>query len=269
LAFYVARKQNVQPTPLHFAGFTCLVFAAQMTDFNALIGVSGSIIGGTFLVATLGPGFALWSITVVLAVQTFLFGDAGVLTFGANIIGGVLSVTVSALILRQVTRFSKLVNLALASWFSGLAVAVYVSLILSTNKIGVTGWIIRDMVELHAWVAIGRSLATMAFIVIFCGDSSWPIGQRAFRATSGTLLFSALVLVVFFAPYASQLPSMVEAVMQKYALGSGRTEVFTPWLDNYAFPGQSPTPLSIGLCGVVGTLLTYWLARWLGKRLAS
>jgi cobalt/nickel transport system permease protein len=72
---------------------SAFVFAAQMINFPVAFGTSGHLVGGTFLAMLLGPYPASLSMTIVLLMQAFFFGDGGILAFGMNafnmaIIGG-------------------------------------------------------------------------------------------------------------------------------------------------------------------------------------
>lgn len=61
------------------------VFAAQMINFPVGIGTSGHLVGGALLAFTLGPAPAVLVMTVIIAIQAFVFQDGGVLALGANI----------------------------------------------------------------------------------------------------------------------------------------------------------------------------------------
>src|SRR5579862_5779181 len=61
------------------------VFAAQMINFPVGVGTSGHLVGGALLVYTLGPAPAALVMTVIIAIQAFVFQDGGVLALGANV----------------------------------------------------------------------------------------------------------------------------------------------------------------------------------------
>src|ERR1700693_1452426 len=61
------------------------VFAAQMINFPVGIGTSGHLVGGALLAYTLGPAPAVLVMTVIIALQAFVFQDGGVLALGANV----------------------------------------------------------------------------------------------------------------------------------------------------------------------------------------
>lgn len=61
-----------------------LSFLTMMFNIPLPGGTTGHAVGGTLLAILLGPEAACISITVALLIQALLFGDGGVLAFGAN-----------------------------------------------------------------------------------------------------------------------------------------------------------------------------------------
>src|SRR3970040_1187219 len=61
------------------------IFAAQMINFPVAGGTSGHLLGGALAAIVLGPWAAMVVMTAVIAVQSLLFQDGGVLVMGANI----------------------------------------------------------------------------------------------------------------------------------------------------------------------------------------
>lgn len=61
-------------------------FSFLLMMFNVPLpgGTTGHAVGGTLLAILLGPYAACISVTVVLFIQALLFGDGGILAFGAN-----------------------------------------------------------------------------------------------------------------------------------------------------------------------------------------
>lgn len=59
-------------------------FLAMMFNVPLPGGTTGHAVGGTLLAILLGPEAACLALTIALAIQALLFGDGGVLAFGAN-----------------------------------------------------------------------------------------------------------------------------------------------------------------------------------------
>lgn len=64
----------------------CAAFAFVGMMFNIPLpgGTTGHAVGGTLIAILLGPAAACISITIALLIQALLFGDGGILAFGAN-----------------------------------------------------------------------------------------------------------------------------------------------------------------------------------------
>jgi cobalt/nickel transport system permease protein len=59
-------------------------FLIMMLNVPLPGGTTGHAVGGTLLAVLLGPSAACISITIALLIQALLFGDGGILSFGAN-----------------------------------------------------------------------------------------------------------------------------------------------------------------------------------------
>jgi len=64
--------------------FSAFSFVLMMFNVPLPGGTTGHAVGGTLLAIVLGPWAAVLGISVVLGIQALLFGDGGLLTFGAN-----------------------------------------------------------------------------------------------------------------------------------------------------------------------------------------
>lgn len=62
------------------------VFAAQMINFPVAGGTSGHLLGGALVAILLGPWAAVLVMTCVIAVQSILFQDGGLLAIGFNVL---------------------------------------------------------------------------------------------------------------------------------------------------------------------------------------
>ena len=64
--------------------FAALSFLMMMFNVPLLGGTTGHAVGGTLIAILMGPFSACISVSVALLVQALLFGDGGILAFGAN-----------------------------------------------------------------------------------------------------------------------------------------------------------------------------------------
>lgn len=78
-------KANLKPEKLPMIGVgAAFSFVAMMFNIPIAGGSSGHAIGGTLLAILLGPDAACIAVSVALLIQAVLFGDGGILAFGAN-----------------------------------------------------------------------------------------------------------------------------------------------------------------------------------------
>ncbi len=107
IAFWrLGRDFNEKQIPL-MATLTAMFFAAQMMNYPIIGGTTAHLLGGPILAITLGPYAALVSITVILVIQAFFFGDGGILTLGANIVNmGIVGVFIPWVIFVLISRLS-------------------------------------------------------------------------------------------------------------------------------------------------------------------
>ncbi|QAA32930.1 cobalt transporter CbiM [Clostridium manihotivorum] len=79
----VKKKLTKKKMPLMGIG-AALSFLTMMFNVPLIGGTSGHAVGGTLLAILLGPEAACISISVALLIQALLFGDGGILAYGAN-----------------------------------------------------------------------------------------------------------------------------------------------------------------------------------------
>lgn len=78
-------KKTVKPEKMAMIGVgAAYSFVAMMFNIPIAGGSSGHAIGGTLLAILLGPDAACIAVSVALLIQAVLFGDGGILAFGAN-----------------------------------------------------------------------------------------------------------------------------------------------------------------------------------------
>lgn len=159
-------EQEVAP----MAGLTSVfIFAVQMLNFPVAAGTSGHLLGGALAAILVGPWVALLSMTVVLALQAFIFADGGLSAIGLNILNmGVITVVIGWLLfsaLKKVVGKNKK-GIVIAS-----AVAAFISVPASAlgfvveYAIGGSGVIdiskvLGAMISVHLLIGIGEAVIT-------------------------------------------------------------------------------------------------------------
>ena len=153
---------------------TALFFAAMMMNWPVVGGTTAHLLGGASMGLILGPAAGGISVTVILVLQAFLFGDGGLTTLGANVLNmGIIGVVVPCIIflaLNKVvgTKGNKLYAIIFASAFAGdllAAIAAGTELGLSqpifTYGLNVT---IPAMAMNHSIIGVGEGIITMILV---------------------------------------------------------------------------------------------------------
>ncbi|MEN9692626.1 MAG: hypothetical protein RLZZ330_270 [Actinomycetota bacterium] len=159
-------EQEVAP----MAGLTAVfIFAVQMLNFPVAAGTSGHLLGGALAAILVGPWVALLSMTVVLALQAFIFADGGLSAIGLNILNmGVITVVAGWLVFSLV---SKLLGKNKRGIVVASAIAAFISVPLSAlgfvmeYAVGGSGIIdiskvLGAMISVHLLIGIGEAVIT-------------------------------------------------------------------------------------------------------------
>ena len=78
-------KENVPKEKMPLLGIgAAFSFISMMFNVPLPGGTTGHAVGGTLIALLLGPEAACISVTIALLIQALLFGDGGILAFGAN-----------------------------------------------------------------------------------------------------------------------------------------------------------------------------------------
>jgi cobalt/nickel transport system permease protein len=96
---------------------TALFFAAQMMNYPIVGGTTAHLLGGASIGLILGPFAGCISMTIILVLQAFLFGDGGLTTLGANVLNmGIIGVFVPVVLFLTLNRVSEGKGKRLYAW---------------------------------------------------------------------------------------------------------------------------------------------------------
>jgi cobalt/nickel transport system permease protein len=127
-----ARKvtQEVEKARIPLLGIAA-AFSFLIMMFNVPLpgGTTGHAVGGTLLAVVLGPWSACISISIALLVQALLFGDGGILSFGANCFNMAFVIPFLGYFLYTFIR--QRVKKPAAE-YAGLAISSYVALVIAS-----------------------------------------------------------------------------------------------------------------------------------------
>ena len=152
-----------------------VIFAAQLVNFPIPPFSSGHLVGSTLLAMMVGPYVAMMIMALVLFVQA-LYGDGGILTYGANLFNmGVFSVLLGyglALVIfkglgRLITRErATLVSAGVASFMVTIASAFVLGLqLLTVGGFGLAA--LAALTGVHVIIGFGEAILTFVILLYF------------------------------------------------------------------------------------------------------
>jgi cobalt/nickel transport system permease protein len=234
------------------------VFAAQMINFPVGVGTSGHLVGGALLACTLGVAPAALIMTVIIAMQAFVFQDGGVLALGANVfnmaIAGVLAGYWPYRIWGARWRRSSI--------FAGAVLSVMVSATLALSELLISGVrmprpLILVSVALFAVSALIEGAITVS--VMQAMERLNPAFVRTPRQATAPVLAMvggvALVLAVAGFLVASTTPDGIQRLGAE--LGLGGNAIFRAPLPDYSFTHLDSAWLRRATGGLAGLLLIF------------
>ncbi|OHD55700.1 MAG: hypothetical protein A2Y33_13740 [Spirochaetes bacterium GWF1_51_8] len=255
-AAFFAVKSKDKPAALKFAAVTSLIFAAQMLNFPVLDGTSGHMIGVTLAVLALGAPFGVISMAIVLAVQTLLFADGGLMVLGTNILNMALVASIPGIILGFILKNEKISGniplklglVVFASWLSTVLASIACAV-----ELGVSGAIalsaaLPAMLSVHLLIGIGEGILTGAFAAMFENRTV----RRSAKLSFALPLASAGVIALVLSPFASALPDGLEWAAAKFNALHDAAPLFVAPIADYAAPFLSDPVLSASAAGLIG-----------------
>ncbi len=215
LAVLAARKIENKPSSAKFALVTAMIFALQMLNFPIASGTSGHLLGGVLAVSLLGVPFAVLSISLVLAVQAFFFGDGGINALGANIINmAFLGSALAGVFLSWLKgrNVPKVFALAIASWVSVVIAAAACSLEVALSGAVALNKVLVAMLSVHTLIGFAEGAITASLVVALERlAQAWKRNENAIAFASFVVAF----LAVMASPFASNFPDGLEWVAGK------------------------------------------------------
>ena len=153
---------------------TALFFAAMMMNWPVVGGTTAHLLGGASMGLILGPYAGGISVTIIIVLQAFLFGDGGLTTLGANVLNmGIIGVLVPCaifLVLNKLvgTKGNKLYAIIFVSAFAGDLLAA----VAAGTELGLSQPVfqyglnvaIPAMALNHSIIGVGEGIITMILV---------------------------------------------------------------------------------------------------------
>jgi cobalt/nickel transport system permease protein len=253
------------------------IFAAQAINFPVAGGTSGHLLGGALAVIVLGPWAAVLVMTAVIGLQGLIYQDGGLIVMGWNIVNmGILTAFVGMFVYRLVegimgkSRTSLIVGGALAAWISVEAGAIATALQLALSGTSPLGIALPAMVGVHALIGIGEAIITVGALLLIAQTRPdlLAMGERAPGKGSAAWVTTGLVIAVVIAALsflASPEPDGLERVATDTGFIGTALDPFYLILPDYTVPFIANETMSGIVAVVLGTLLVFGIALWIGR----
>jgi cobalt/nickel transport system permease protein len=178
LVFWIIsfRKIKLNEAQVPMMGLlTALFFAAMFANYPVFFGTTAHLLGAAVIGLILGPFAGCISMTIILVLQAFLFGDGGITTLGANVLNmGVIGVFIPAALFFALNKIGKpknrgtILGMVFAAAFIGdllAAIAAAVELSLSqgvfTYGLEVT---LPAMVLNHSIIGLAEGIVSVIIV---------------------------------------------------------------------------------------------------------
>lgn len=145
------------------------IFAAQTINFPVLGGTSGHLLGGLLAAVTVGPYPACIILTLVLAVQCFIFQDGGLTALGANIfnmaaVGTVFSYYLYLAFKKIFPGKNPLTAVFIGSWCSVVMTSTFCALELAVSGTSPVNIVLPAMLFVHIFIGIAEGIITASVL---------------------------------------------------------------------------------------------------------
>jgi cobalt/nickel transport system permease protein len=255
------------------AGLAASIFGFQMLNFSIGNGTSGHLIGGAIVAILLGPKAAVLVLSSVLLVQTFIYGDGGVLAIGVNIfLMGIVPGYVAHWIYQPLKKKMPLVSGVLASFVSVIAASFVAALLLGISGTISFEKVIPAMLLTHLFIGIGEGLITGGFLVYIQKTKNDLLHKNKTKNIFKYVAFStfgALMIMSFALPFASESPDGLEKVALNLGFFEKATKIYSlSPMPDYTLLGQE-SYIFVLLSGIIGMLLTFGVSYAIARPIAS
>ena len=272
-------QKNLEQRQIPLMGImAAFLFAAQMINFPVAGGTSGHLLGGALAAIILGPWPGMLVMTSVVSLQALLFQDGGLIVMGANIFNmGLLTSLIGYglyAISRNKNKTIQFATIAVASWISVVASALFTSLQLWLSGVSPARIVFPAMLSVHSVIGIGEAMISMAAFSFIHQVRPDLINQSPPSKTNnlGWAVVGIFITigVVLFSPFASANPDGLERVADDLGfIELAQNNPFSIFSD-YLLPSISSTGVSTVLAGVIGVIIvgaiTFIFARKLSKK---
>lgn len=267
IAAYAARKSEEKPSSARFAAVTALIFALQMLNYPVQNGTSGHLVGAILGVGLLGVPFAVLSMSIILAVQAFFFGDGGVNALGANILNmAFIGAGLMGFVFHKAVKagLNQKAGLAIASLLSVLAGAAACSVEVAVSGAVAFDKVLSAMLSVHMLIGLGEAVLTIAVVTALqSAERYWKANEQSFALGAGVLAIIAAAL----SPFASGFPDGFEWVAEKLSFAQFSGLEIPAMLPDYQATFIGNAAVSTVMAGFIGVAIVFAFTFMVGQAL--
>src|SRR5262249_6361178 len=245
------------------------VFAAQMINFPVGGATSGHLVGSALLSYTLGPAAASVVMIAILAIQSLVFQDGGILALGANIFNMAVAGVIAGYLPFHVwgAGGARKAAIFMGGVFSVLVAALLAVSELLMSGIAMSGTVLGVSFGLFAVSALLEGAITLA--VFQALESLNPNFVRQPRADRGLALgltaLAALLLAGVGVLFASSRPDGLEKLAEALGIASRPNPLLGALLADYEAGFLQSAWLRKAGAGFIGLGLIYGACALLGR----
>jgi cobalt/nickel transport system permease protein len=135
---------------------TALFFAAMMINIPLIGPTTAHLLGGAVIGLILGPFAGLISMSIILSLQAFLFGDGGLITLGVNVLNiGVIGVFIPCILFTVLNKLFK------PKMGNGLYLTIFVSALLGDLLAAIAAGVEVGLSPLSSWYGLNVAVPAM------------------------------------------------------------------------------------------------------------
>lgn len=256
------------------------IFAAQMLNFPIAAGTSGHLIGGALVAILLGPWAGVLVMSIVIAVQAFVFADGGITALGYNTLNMAIVTAFAGWALFQL--FLRLLPANRSGLMAATALAAGSSVVLSAAAFSLE-WlfgasapipfdlVFGAMVGAHLLVGIGEGIVSSLIVgAVVASRPDLVAGARHLnleelggpaKVQGRVLIIAGVIVALCGAAIGSQFSDRAPDQLEKLAIEHGIDSesgglVGQSLFSDYATSGIGNEAMSLAIAGATGVIMT-------------
>lgn len=221
LAYAVKKsKEALKQKYIPLIGVTAaFIFASQMVNFPIAGGTSGHFLGSAFAVIVAGPFGGALVMSLVVALQSLIFQDGGLLALGANILNmGIIGPLSAYFTYRSVLKLGKGIIIRNIAVFCAGLISVVLTSIAVTFELAASGITslkitLPAMVGTHLIIGLIEGVLTVfALSVVTKLKPEILSPKQSIKPVLASIAILTLLVVILAVPYSSNFPDGLEKV---------------------------------------------------------